>query len=456
MNIKALILSAAISALAAGGAFAKNPFLSEDYWTEVTVEQVKADMAAGNSLLDKNKIGRQALHYALRGGASHEVLRFLLEQKVPIRPEGNGVWAELYAARYGDLETLKLFADFGADFKSVDYMSEGAVYWMAKGKVLDLDKLAYFEGLGLDLNLQNRLGMTPAIRAAMNKKGGELLDALLERGATIDGIDSEGRDVFMRALTKNDNAEMLERFYAMSEDPEAEDNYGYSGVLIAASDEEISEDRLAFLEAKGFDLEATDAKGRTAFHMIAGNVEEEAVEGFEAMLAHGLEVTAVDDAGNTVLHHALKAKGEAELLWLIDHGADVKAANAKGVTPLMLALGRGEDMAAVIDRMLADGADLMAQDAGGATSLIQAVKGNQPLARIEQILAAGVDVNAVDGEGTTALMYAALQAEDPAVIEALVTAGADRAAKDVFDDTASQMAADNAALKDSPALALLQ
>lgn len=456
MNFRALFLSVATTALAAGGAFAKNPFLSDDYWTEVTVEQVKADMAAGNSLLDKNKIGRQALHYALRGGASHEVMRFLLEQGAPIRPEGNGIWAELYAARYGDLETLKLFAEFGADYKSADYMSEGAVYWMAKGKVLDLEKLAYFESLGLDINLQNRLGMTPAIRAAMNKKGTELLDTLLEHGGTIDGIDSEGRDVFMRAVTKNDNAEMLERFYELSEDPEAEDNYGYSGVLIAASDEEISEDRLTFLEAKGFDLTITDAKGRTAFHMIAGNTEEEAVEGFEALLAHGLAVKATDDAGNTVLHHALKAKGEAELLWLLDHGADAKAANAKGVTPLMLALGRGDDMSEVIDRMLADGADIKAVDAGGATSLIQAVKGGQPLARIEQILAAGVDVNAVDGEGTTALMHAALQSEDPAVIEALLKAGADKTVKDVFEDTAYAMAADNAALKDSPVLAHLQ
>lgn len=456
MKLRLLISSIAFSALMAGGAFAKNPFLSDDYWTEVTVDRVKADMAAGNSLLDKNKIGRQALHYALRGGASHEVLRFVLEQKVPIRPEGNGVWAELYAARFGDLETLKLFAEFGADYKSVDYMSEGAVYWMAKGKVLDLDKLAYFESLGLDVNLQNRLGMTPAIRAAMNKKGGELLDALLERGASIDGIDSEGRDVFMRALTKNDNVEMLERFYAMSEDPEAEDNYGYSGVLIAASDEEISEDRLAFLDAKGFDLTATDAKGRTAFHMIAGNTEEEAVEGFEALLAHGLAVTDTDAAGNSVLHHALRAKGEAEILWLLEHGADATAANDKGVTPLMLALGRGEDMAAVIDAMIAAGADLTAVDAGGATSLIHALKGNQPLARIEQILAAGVDVNAVDGEGTTALMYAALQAEDPAVVEALLKAGADKSVQDVFEDTALAMAADNAGLKDSPVLALLQ
>lgn len=456
MKLRLLISSLALSALMAGSAFAKNPFLSDDYWTEVSVEQVTADISAGNSLLDKNKIGRQALHYALRGGASHEVLRFLLEQGVPIRPEGNGVWAELYAARYGDLDTLKLLAEFGADYKSADYMSEGAVYWMAKGKALDLDKLEYFESLGLDVNLQNRLGMTPAIRAAMNKNGEELLDALLDRGASIDGIDSEGRDVFMRAMTKNDNVDMLERFYALSEDTEAEDNYGYYGVLIAASDEEISEDRLAFLEGKGFDLHITDAKGRTAMHMIAGNIEEEAIEGFEALAGHGFEVNATDDAGNSVLHHALKAKGEAEILWLIDHGADVLAANAKGVTPLMLALGRGDDLAGSIDRMIAGGADLTSLDAAGATTLIHALRGGQPLVRIEQILAAGVDVNAVDGEGTTALMYAALQAEDPAVVVALLKAGADKTVQDVFEDTAHAMAADNAALKDSPVLAQLQ
>lgn len=463
MNLARLLSTTAVTlALLVGGAQAKNKFLSDDYWETATVARLQADIAAGNSLTEKNKIGRQALHYALRGGASLEVMRFLLEKGVPIRPEGGkGVWAELYAARYGDLEVLKLFKEFGADFTVADYMNEGAVYWMAKGKskeALALEKLEYFEELGLDVDMPTRLGISPAIRAAMNKRGEELLDALLERGAEIDGLDSEGRDVFMRALTKNDNVEMLERLYALSEEPDAEDNYGYSGVLIAASDEEISETRLAFLESKGFDLTITDAKGRNAFHMIAGNIEEEALEGFKALAAHGVDVNATDKADNTVLHYALKAKGTPELAFLLDAGADTGAANAKGVTPLMLALGRegDEEMGALIDRMIEKGAELTARDAQGATTLIYAVKGQQPVQRLEQILATGVDVNAIDQDGMTALMYAAAEAKDPAVVEVLLKAGADKNVKDVFEDTAAALVADNEALKDSPVLAQLQ
>lgn len=464
MKLARLLSTTAVAlALLAGGALAKNKLLNDEYWETATVEQVQADVAAGNSLTEKNKIGRQALHYALRGGASLEVMRFLLEQGVPIRPEGGkGVWAELYAARYGGLEVLKLFKEFGADFTAADYMNEGAVYWMAKGKTkeaLALEKLEYFEDLGLDVNMPTRLGVSPAIRAAMNKRGEELFDALLEKGAEIDGTDSEGRDVFMRALTKNDNVEMLERLYALSEEPEAEDNYGYSGVLIAASDEEISETRLAFLESKDFDLTITDAKGRNAFHMIAGNIEEEALEGFKALVARGFDVNATDKAGNTVLHYALKAKGTPELAFLLDAGANAGAADAKKVTPVMLALGRegDEEMSALIDRMIKNGAELTATDAQGATTLIYAIKGQQPVKkRLEQILAAGVDVNAIDQDGMTALMYAAAEAKDPAVVEVLLKAGADKNVKDVFEDTAAVLAADNAALKDSPVLAQLQ
>lgn len=460
MTLKDMLLSAALAAGlslgGAGAALAKNPFLANDYWKAVSVEQVKADMAAGHSLLEKDDIGRQALHFALRGNASPEVLRFVLDQKVPVRPDGPGVWAELYAVRFGNLETMKLIQSYGVDFTPVDYMGDGAVYFMAKGKALEVEKLDYLQSLGLPIDAQDRMGMTPVMRAAMNDKAEAFVDVLVERGAALDRINSQGRDLFMVALSNNDNVAMLERFYALSEDPKAEDNEGLSGVLIAASWGEISNERLDFLKDKGFDLTLTDARGQGAVHLIAGSTEEEAIESFEALAGHGLSLTDADNAGNTPLHLALRAKAEAEILWLIDHGAAVDAANAKGVTPLMLALARGPELAGAIDRMIAEGAKLNAADASGATTLIQAVKGGQPVARVAQILAAGADVNAVDGEGTTALMHAALTATDPAVVTTLLDAGADPARQDVFEDTALVLASENAALKDDPVLTRLK
>jgi ankyrin repeat protein len=248
MKARTLIAALLLGAVLAGNAQAKSLFLTEEFWETASPADVQAQIDAGGDLLERDKIGRQGLHYALRGHASLEVLRFVLEKGVPIRPkDGKGVYAELYAARYGDLDTIKLLEEFGADYQVADYMGETPQFWLSKNKSPNLRVVDYFVELGLDMNAQSRLGVTPAGATVLNKRGEELFDYLVELGSDPYGIDSEGRDMFMRALIGNDSAAMLERFYEDSEDPEAEDNYGLSGVLLA-SIEGISEDRLAFLE----------------------------------------------------------------------------------------------------------------------------------------------------------------------------------------------------------------
>ena len=456
MKLGTFFSTLAVTALLATSVAAKNPFLTESFWENATIEDVQAEMVNGNSLLEKQKIGRQALHYAMRGHASLDVVRWLLEQGVPYRPEGGkGVYAELYAARYGDIELIKLLAEFGADFQVADYMGETPQWWLSKNKKFRPEIVAYFEEIGLDFDQQNRLGITPLGAVALNKRASELFELLEEKGYDAGYIDGEGRDLFMRALTKNDNVEMLEKFYQLSEEPEAADNYGLAGVLLTVADDGTSQERLDFLEAKGFDLTVTNARGQNAMLMMLANGEEEA-EGLDALMARGFDVNAADNAGNTPLILALKSKEPAVIETLLNAGANPLAANDKGITPLLAALSRGDEFDAIVDRLIAAGAKLTDQDAAGGSALIYAVKGGQNLLRLQQIVEAGVDVDALDGEGTTALMYAALQGEDPAVIELLLNAGAAKGVKDVFEDTAAEMAAENPALQNSEVLAKLQ
>lgn len=456
MKLGTLLSTFAVTAMLASGAHAKNPFLTKKFWKEATIEDVQAKLDEGYSLLEKQKIGRQGLHYALRGKASIEVMRWLLEQGLPYRPEdGKGVYAELYAARYGDLELIKLFAEFGADYQVKDYMGETPQYWLSKNKKFRPDIVEYFEEIGLDFNQQNRLGITPLGAFAYNKRAMKMFELLEDKGYDPGYIDGEGRDLFMRALTSNDNVEMLEKFYKMSEEPEVADNYGYSGVLLTVADEATSEERLSFLESKGYDLTITNDRGQTALHMLMANREEEA-EGYDALMKRGFDVNAVDNAGNTPLLLALSFKEPAVIETLLDAGAKPTIANNKGVTPLLAALLRGDDFTGVIDRLIAAGADLSTTDAKGGTALTYAIKGGQPIELLQKIVDAGVDLNAKDGEETTALMHAAMLSKDTKTIEFLLAAGADKSVKDVFDDTAAEMALDNKALQNNPMLAKLK
>jgi uncharacterized protein len=107
---------------------------------------------------------------------------------------------------------------------------------------------------------------------------------------------------------------------------------------------------------------------------------------------------------------------------LIRAGADAKAANRYGVTPLSLACVNGN--AAMIEKLLKAGADANAAGEEGETALMTvAHTGNVEAAKV--LLAHGAKVDAQESwHGETALMWAAAQ-KHPAMLRELIAHGAD-------------------------------
>ena len=106
---------------------------------------------------------------------------------------------------------------------------------------------------------------------------------------------------------------------------------------------------------------------------------------------------------------------------LVGAGADVNAARADGVTPLVWAAHW--DAHDVVDLLVGAGADVDAADDHGATPLDRAAE-NGSLAMVQALLDAGADPNLAQASGLTPLMTAA-RTGNVAIVEALVTAGAD-------------------------------
>jgi ankyrin repeat protein len=131
---------------------------------------------------------------------------------------------------------------------------------------------------------------------------------------------------------------------------------------------------------------------------------------------------AAEADGTTGLHWAVRADDLETVRLLLRSGADAKAMNRYGVSPLSLAAMNGNP--AVIEALLGAGADPNASLSDGQTMVMIAARTGAPEA-IAMLAAHGANVNARESVlGENALIWAAAE-NHPAAIRALVSRGAD-------------------------------
>jgi ankyrin repeat protein len=158
---------------------------------------------------------------------------------------------------------------------------------------------------------------------------------------------------------------------------------------------------LRSLLAKGADPNVADARGGSTPLMHAAAVG--AVESMKLLLDHKASVNAANAAGLTALMMSVTDIDKVRLL--LAAGADVNVATKRGRTALMLAAA-SDGSAPIVRLLMARGADPKAVDVGKGTALHQAVRGGD-LATIHMMLDAGLGVNDASFGGFTPLIGAA-------------------------------------------------
>jgi len=138
---------------------------------------------------------------------------------------------------------------------------------------------------------------------------------------------------------------------------------------------------------KGASVDTRDSKGRTPIHFSwawrnSFLSRDEIKDVMNIFFENGLDVNAIDQEGNTILHTYLKfmsmsGRRLSVLKFLIEKGADIHARNNKGETPLMFACQNKrlqgyldqEERRRVLDYLFSLGADINAESNEGKNAL---------------------------------------------------------------------------------------
>lgn len=258
-------------------------------------------------------------------------------------------WTPLmYAARQGALAAARTLTDAGADLNATAPDGTTALILAIINAHYDLGAMLVEKGA--DPNVADSTGMA-ALYAAVDM---HTLGWLNGRPAPkpSDQLDSLDIVKMLLAGKADPNAKLKMRIPGRisvarsAGDPDLGE--GTPPLMRAAKTGDMAVMRL--LLEHGADPNARQKNGTTLFMIAAGmgwkggfdtnrhrGTEPEAIEAMKLCLQLGADINAINDEQQTALHGAI-GRGESVIEFLVAHGADLRARDKKGQTPLELAI----------------------------------------------------------------------------------------------------------------------
>ena len=258
------------------------------------------------------------------------------------RPVSGGLTALVFAARHGDIETVRTLLDAGADVNQATEYGWTALLTATQNRYYELGK--YLLERGADPAIANKGGWTPLYIATDNRniENGDYptrqpdmehmayIELLLDHGAdpnarmmsstetrtifTHQWLREEGAAAFWRAAQSSDT-ELMRRLLDAGADPLVATDNGTTALMVASGigwvegvTHEWSRDQNAqtvnLLLELGADVNARDQDGRTALMGAAHKGRSEVVQ---ILVDHGADM-AVRDVGSRDSIHNLFGK----------------------------------------------------------------------------------------------------------------------------------------------------
>ena len=390
-----------------------NVFLDRSYWKEKpSIEQVKADIKAGNDPAEFDNHKFDAVTWAIIEDVSDDVVWFLLEQ------EGNDVNKRshdgrtpiFWAAYRGNLNFIKTLIKKGAKTDLIDSHGYSLVNFSATTGQVDTDlyDLCIKEGTELQ-NESNNDGATPLLLILPHLKSTDMISYFTSKGLELDHTDKNGNNAFAYAA-KSGNQLIMDYLLEQNISPKANNS---AAVLFACKGMRRKKNGLEtfqYLQEKGLSLNTVDDQKKNALHYLASGCKDASVLDF--FLNQGLSLNSIDANGDTPYFKAFQHNSAEIISHLLSKEELKHKVNSKGENIIHLAAKRGNIDILKVAIEVEDGVDVLSED------------------------------------GLTPLHIAAMKSKDFDLIITLLESGANKEVKTPFEETAFDLAIENQWLTD--------
>jgi ankyrin repeat protein len=278
--------------------------------------------------------------------------------------------------RNNNLSELKTRLTKGADVNTRD--ARGNTLLMEAAAFGSIDAMKMLLAAGADVNAKNQFDSTPLLLAAGNNEKARLL---IERGADVNAKTKSGRTPLMIAATCAGCAPTLKLLIEKGANVQAIDQHKVGALRLAADADDLESIKL--LLAKGADPKASDDAGNDAMQSAANNCN---LEASRLLLSKGASPNTANTFGGEVKFGKIQLIGLTPLMLastycspqlvktLLDAGANIKAIDVRGMTPLHFAISSEIQDLAVVRLLIQAGAEVNAKSKAGETALDWAKK----------------------------------------------------------------------------------
>ncbi|MDR0639541.1 MAG: ankyrin repeat domain-containing protein [Spirochaetaceae bacterium] len=373
--------------------------------------------------------GMSPLHYAVQEGYTGYI-RFLLKKNAdPNITNADGETPLHTAMKRGEIPVIKMIVDGGAKVDVQDGRGNSPMHIAVQDGV-HAEVLAILLASRANPNLRDEAGNTPLQVFVHSNKSPLIIETLLKGGASVTTQNNEGKTALFIAVEGN-RISLIPMLLNYGSDIFSITAAGTTPFGKALADN--SQTLPALITEKT--VRTIDVEGNTP--LLVAMKSNAGIDIIRTILEKRAEVNAQNKEGESALHIAVRNNQADSGALLLESGANIFLANARGETPLFLTFyvrAESQRTAREIRMFMLNPVVMSARDSLGNTVLHHAT-----MWRIDSVIPAiverGANTEAVNISGETPL-FIAVKANAASTVRALLQAGASLTGRDSLGNTA--------------------